>query len=237
MARSFDGTNDKIVFGASASENITVLTASAWIKFPSNFTAERQILAKTNAIYQAKQFLQSAGGTQNDVQIYLGRATSPMQSMSTANALTAGVWNIVIATCDGTNAAKVYVAVEGADAAEVTYSTQSAGSGAFLDVSAAALTVGSRDPNDTFWTGQISDIGLWGRVLSSTEIQQLSRGYSPMFFDESLLQSIPLGNISPCTRIGSGSTTEGIVTEATYVEGPSIMKYPPKLLENLFRKF
>lgn len=227
MARTFDGTNDKIAFGASASEDLTTFTAFAWINFPSNFTAERQILAKTNVSYQAKQLLQTLGAGQNDFAVHLGRATTAMQSYSAANALTAGVWNAVLSTCDGTNAPKLYVATMGNDLAEVTYGTQIAGSGSFHDLSAVPLTVGSRDPNDTYWTGQIAEVGLWNRVLSAAEIQSLGRGYAPSFFPDGLVQYLPLsGQNSPEPRYGSGNATEGVVTEATKRDGPSIMKYP-----------
>lgn len=236
MARNFDGTNDKIVFGASAAEDLTTFTAFAWIQFPSNFTAERQILAKTNVSYQAKQFLQSQGTAQNDFQSFLGRTTTDMVSRSTANALVAGVWNVVLATSDGTNAPKLYVATMGNDLAEVTYAVQQAGSGTFHDLSAANLMVGSRMPLDTFWAGQVAEVGLWNRVLSAQEIQSVGRGYAPSFFTDGLVQYLPLsGQNSPEPRFGTGSTVEGVVTEATKVNSPSIMRYPGGAHRSMFQ--
>lgn len=227
MARDFNGTSDRITFGASAAEDLTVFTAVAWIQFASNFTAERQILAKTNASYQGKQFLQSQGTAQNDFQSFLGRTTTDMVSRSTANALVAGVWNVVLATSDGTNAPKLYVATMGNDLAEVTYAVQQAGSGTFHDLSAANLMVGSRMPLDTFWAGQVAEVGLWNRVLSAQEIQSVGRGYSPLFFPVGLVQYAPLKGVnSPEPRTGTGSATEGVLTGTTGVAGPDIMKYP-----------
>ena len=229
MARTFDGVNDKVVFGVSASEWLTTFTASAWVKFPSNFTVERQILTKMDGGYYGKLYLFSEGANQNDFGCYLGRAgfTTTQKSFSTANALTAGVWNFVCATCNTTNAPKLYTSVMGSAAAEVSYAVQDAGAGAYDPDGGAALTVATRGTLDSLWVGEIAETALWNRVLSADEIQSLGRGYAPSFFPDGLVQYLPLtGQTAPEPRTGSGSTTEGTVTEATKSSHPDIMRYP-----------
>jgi hypothetical protein len=232
MARSFDGTLDRVTFGTSASQFLTTFTATAWVKFPSNFTAERTILAKFDSGYLGKLYLKSGGVNQNDVQCYLTRVTTAQNSRSAADVLTAGVWNFVCATCDTTNAPKIYTSVAGTAAAEVSYANQQAGSGSYNGTDTTALIVGSRGPLDTYWIGEIAETALWDRVLSADEIRALSLGFAPSFFPRGQLFYAPLvGRYATEPNIPPGGDTWGTVTDAVYADHPPII-YPRKYVSS-----
>lgn len=180
MARSFNGSSDNVNWGTGATVDLTTYTATAWIKFTSNFTAERIVLGKTvSPSFNAKQYLQTWGVNQNDFASFLSREAGHCYSRSATGTLSSGVWNFVAASADGSTAPKLYVAVHGSLASEVSYAEQTFGSGAFLNTSSANLRTGSRDPADAYWSGEIAEVRLYNEALNLSEIRAVQYGLMP----------------------------------------------------------
>ena len=230
MARTFDGTNDQIAFGSGAEiDALSAFTAVALVRITAAVTSERQILTKMRSPdYQGKMYIAALGGSGSDNKILAVVSRGPGSdavSISAADVLVVNQWQVIVTTFDGTNAIKIYACALGGALAEVSYSSQTAGSGSLVDDSSATLRVGTRDPLDaTFFAGGVAECSLWSRVLSADELGALGRGFAPAFFPRGRVFYCPIDGRHSPEQNWSG-TTDGTVTEAVYLEHPRVI-YP-----------
>lgn len=225
MARTFDGVDDQINFGTGADLDLTTYTATAWVKFPSTHADERQILAKTPSDYAGiKQYLQmQSDAGQNRFQMYSARDTTAAQAQSVTDALTAGVWNFIATSWDGSGLPKIYCAVHGTPAAEPGYAIQTAGSGAERDSSGGSLRLGTRDSLNTYWTGELADVRLYNVQLSLPEIIAIQYGLHPQ--PAALAFHAPVWGLQDPEIDMSAASRTGTVTGTTVFAGD-----PPRTL-------
>ncbi len=239
MARTFDGTNDQIAFGSGAEiDALSAFTAVALVRITAAVTSERQILTKMRSPdYQGKMYIAALGGSGSDNKILAVVSRGPGSdavSISAADVLVVNQWQVIVTTFDGTNAIKIYACALGGALAEVSYSSQTAGSGSIVDDSSATLRVGARDPLDaTFFAGGVAECSLWSRVLSADELGALGRGFAPAFFPRGRVFYCPItGRYS--TEPNWAGTAHGTVTEASYLEHPRVI-YPTHVGPRLFK--
>lgn len=228
MARSFNGSTDQVNFGLNAAWEVGLTSATAWINFASDFTAERLILAKLDNAFNGRQWLQTIGANQNDFFCTIGYTVQHAQARSTANALISGnIWQFVAMTHDEVVAPKLYTARPGVSLAECSYAAQQAKDGVLQDGSAASLRIATRDIGDIWWAGGICQVGVWNRVLTSGELTQLSLGYTPAFFTSGLIFYAPLvGANSPEPNYATSTKSEGVITGTTKVANPDNLLTP-----------
>lgn len=229
MARTFDGSDDQIVFGSGSEiDALSAFSAVALVRVTANVTDERQILTKMRTDYKGKMFIAALGdgGGNNKVLAVVSRGSgTDAYSISAADALAVNTWRVVVTTFDGTNAVKIYACDLGAAIAETAYASQVAGSGGVVDDSSASLRIATRDPLDaTFYAGGLAECAVWNRVLTSDEIRALGRGFAPAFFPRGRVFYCPVDGRTS-TEPNWAGTTHGTVTGATYLEHPKVI-YP-----------
>ena len=150
-----------------------------------------------------------------------------MAAWSTADTLTAGVWNFVAATYDGgvvdTNV-HIYQALVNRPAAEVSYASRDAGTAGAFDAG-TNLMIGAREPLDaTFWLGQLADVRLYNIQLTLNEIIQIQYGkfvrYAQSILDCPLWGQNPENDISSIHASGAltGTTVTNFAPFTTFTQ-------------------
>ncbi len=160
---SFNGTSSYINLGTPSDLNITgALSICAWVH-PTNFSNYWWIVAKTVG----------NGGTQETYEFRIEATTGKINLLGPGTnaistvALTAGAWNFVCATRDASNNVALYV------------NGSAAGTGTSAAPTSLATTptyIGTRGDNYTYFNGYQDEIGIWSRVLTSTEVSTLYNG-------------------------------------------------------------
>jgi hypothetical protein len=231
VARTFDGSNDQIVYGSeTAIDDLSAYTAFALVRVTGNVVNERTILAKFKSDYSAgRLFISAIGDGSSNNKIFTAILTngSNAEATSVADVLVVNTWRVIVTTWPGVGvvAPKIYAGNLGGSIAEVSYVDQDAGSGTVQTDVTASLRVGTRDPLDTFYAGGLAEPAIWNRVLSTDEIKALALGFSPLFFPSGLVFHSPLDGRSSPEKNYAPTGVAGTVTEAAYLEHPSII-YP-----------
>lgn len=236
MARTFDGTNDRITFGSESSvDDLTSFTAVALVYRSGTISSERQIFTKMGGSFTGSMYLAAAGdGTNNNKLIMVRTGGSTAYAESVADAIPLNTWSVAVSVWPGDSAQpKLFLCALGGAIAELGYASRTAGLYAPSDAS-ASLMVGGREAADaTYFSGGIAEVALWNRVLSDDEIRALGRGFAPAFFPRGRVFYCPItGRYS--TEPNWAGTTHGTVTEATYLEHPRVI-YPTHVGPRLFK--
>lgn len=93
--------------------------------------------------------------------------------LSVNNAFTLNVWNHLVVTWDGsTTAANVHIYINGT---EVSYATTTNGTGP-TDNSADSLNIGNNTTVAGTFDGQLTEVAVWGSVLTTTDVNALLYG-------------------------------------------------------------
>ena len=177
-AYSFDGNADFINCGNNSSVNISgSITLSSWI-LANNFNNDHGIISKMNT-----------SGNNSGVCAY-NLVTSSAFSIAPLNklrwdnscnflysdAITINNWIHVVVTFDNTNSEKK-IYINGLLSAS-NFSPQSS-----ITLTSDNLYIGAHQPSNVAnwsWDGKLDDIGIWNRVLTTCEIQNLFTSTSPV---------------------------------------------------------
>lgn len=109
------------------------------------------------------------------------------------------------------------------DGVSVTVTTRFSPAGTFR-TDETDLIIGNRSNQTETWDGTIAEFAKWDRILTAAEIDQLGKGYSPLFIPRGLVLYMPIiGNYSPEIELRMGSN--GTLTGTTKVPHPRII-YP-----------
>lgn len=183
MALLFGGaTSDRVDCGSGASlDALATFTALVWV-YPTTITATRTIIGKVRGATNEGWMVtvRASGG----VQFEHARASAYMVYDSSSTPLAVNTWCFLAATEDqgaGTPG-HVYAGTLASAAAEVSYSTATAGSGAWGSDAARSLFIGNRDvasPASAF-QGRIATAAIFSRVLTLAEIRQWQLHPTPL---------------------------------------------------------
>jgi hypothetical protein len=173
LSTSFDGINDYIDFGNThLYDASTAFSISMWVK-PQNVAAQRTLFAKaTNDanVYGYILYHNSSG----DLFLQMRSAGNLRSHTFTGSTLTASTWQMVTLTYAGAsniNGARVYV--------NTTVGTTPSTGPLGTWLSGQDFTLGSR--NTTFnFSGNIDEITIWDKALSSTEVAELYDAGTPI---------------------------------------------------------
>jgi hypothetical protein len=178
----FDGTADAINTGSDFI-GAQSLTVSCWIKIDSYGETAGRILDNGNLIFSVR----NDGTLANGVQFISNGATS---ALSAANAITTGTWYHVAVSrvSSGGSTTNIYINGVLSGTANQSSGTPAAGS---TNVFIGSNGVGTRD-----FDGQISDLMVFNRVLTATEISQI---YNNTVFNymDSLISMWDMSEINP----------------------------------------
>lgn len=160
-AASFVAANSEslsIVDNASLSMGAGVrLTIAAWVHATS-LAFENNIVAKRTGHLE---YYLRVRNNRFDFEVSATGAT-PVYTVVGANTITTGVWYFVVAGYDGTN---LFLSINDGALRTTAYI------GDIFD-GTSSFVVGSRGTND-YWTGEIDEVAIWKRALSSAEITEL----------------------------------------------------------------
>jgi Concanavalin A-like lectin/glucanases superfamily len=215
-SRDFNGSSDRIDWANVYNPAGQALSISFWVN-PDAVTAN--------------QYMLCFGKSDNTSGILVSLNTVPnLQFLRTGGTslsrygtnLGAGSWQHVLITHTGAHNdyTTIHIYVSGA---EITYS------GGTNGATEAAITglwaIGGRPSDDLRnFNGKVAQVGVWNRVLNSTEIANLTAGYTPDLAAASGLQFYFKGNTSSLVASPGGTGTADGATQVTGVgNGPSII--------------
>ena len=220
-SRSFNGTTDRIDWTSVANLTNSPITISAWV-YNSGAGATSDYIINIHptgdAAFGIVFYLY-------DVNLvgFIRNGTQPYTWATGQFANWTNSWHHVLVTHDGTyDYSKIHIYLDGIES--VLYANQQNGSAE--STMAGSWSVDGRKFDDIRnFNGRISQVGVWNRVLTSTEITNLAIGYAPSR-DQSGLQFYFPGNTSSLAATPGGTGTADGSTSITGVDnGPGII-YP-----------
>ncbi len=103
-------------------------------------------------------------------QLYIQRQINSTNNQYGVNqTLTIGTWNMLTFTWDGSN---IYLYLNGNSTPIVSGASTSTGTNSNSGL-AEGFNIGYESSSGRFWWGLVDEVGVWGRVLSSSEISSL----------------------------------------------------------------
>lgn len=175
---SFDGSADYITLGTTFDPASAAFSVLARAKHPTT-AANRTIVRRDNfrAVIRTitiLRFSDSAGALQWYNQKNGSLAANVVSGTTTDDDDT---WRTVAGTSNGSNSAKLYVDTDNDGSSVVDY-------GDLTQSSAVPWCVAAWEDFDgvvnEFFAGEIADVSLWSRELSSTEVAQWDAGPEPV---------------------------------------------------------
>ena len=100
----------------------------------------------------------------------------------------ANTWVHVLVTYDSSDVANDPVMYYDGSSQSQTGSTTPTGT---ADTNTDVYVVGNRGAQDRTWDGYLCEFAIWDRILTTGEIASLSKGFSPAFFQNSLVEYLP----------------------------------------------
>lgn len=155
----FDGVNDVVVVADSDSLRPAQITVEAWVNPTYPMSGTGGVITKTSSSNGTNGYGLSQLGNDSSFGFWVNNRGNAGSRTSTP--LTAGVWQHVVGTYDGT-ALRLYV--NGQLVATTPYT-------AAINHSSSALLIGGGSA-DGAWKGGIDEALIYGRALAQAEIQQ-----------------------------------------------------------------
>ena len=156
-AAYFDGTDDYIQLFAAISNNL--FSFSVWINVTDDATS-KTILDTRDADNDGVVFFLSSA---ERLALYVNSSDS---AVSADAVLTAGVWQHVVGTYDGTNL-KLYIN------GVLVETTADAGSSETVTVTTAARIGNYSYTNSSYYKGYMSNLGVWSAALTQPQIKSI----------------------------------------------------------------
>lgn len=222
MARNFDGVDDVINCGSSASlGDINVFTYTAWI-FPNTFGegSFARIINKSASPSTGKFFNvhDNTSGTRNSLHLLIDTSGTDAEAHAADNSIVTGAWQFVAASFDSSLVPRLYRGTPSADVAELSYASQVTGTGSVNTDATYNLLIGNRDNGTRTFDGRIADVRIFNIVLSLSELLAVQRGL--IVRPEKMIGWWPLfGEQSP-EPDWSGNNNHGTVTGAIRADHP-----------------
>jgi hypothetical protein len=224
-SRDFNGTTDRIDWSNVFNTAGSAITISAWIYLDTLPGAGlSEYIFCTHRSGDAA-FATAFGPFSNTGALTFFRSgTTLLVQTSAASVISTGSWIHVLVTHDGvmTTFSSCEIFVNGT---ETAYNTGSQTNGASEYAATGRWSVGGRYYDDARNVdGKIAQLGVWNRVLNSTEIANLAAGYAPDLAAASDLQFYFKGNTSSLVASPGGTGTADGTTSSTGVgNGPAII--------------
>ncbi len=176
-ALAFNGQTDQVVIGKPGALNgLKTFTYTAWVYAAAEPGHNLGPIIEKGSGSSVQKTLYFGSSTNSDPFIVNAavNADGAAQSTSVVGTYALGVWIHWAITYDDAGDRQVHIYKNGV---EVAYSSQIAATGSIVDDSAYNLAVGATPDNQWFaFNGSIDDVRVYGRVLSTAEIQNVAAG-------------------------------------------------------------
>jgi hypothetical protein len=213
MARSFNGTTDKIVVGTIGMPTTTPVTIAAWAFITTGSRTNPIFFSSTNQTGSAALQVSSANKVALDKQDLLNLVTS-------SGTVSTNTWTFVAGTFDngGTNVATAYI--------NSTATTNTPGAQTLVNT---PMALGFDSPDGLYFAGDLADVAVWNVALTQTEISALSQGIRPYQIRPSaLIGGWPLDGLESAEPDLSGKRNNGALTGTASVFGPPYAPFTPR---------
>ncbi len=189
MAYGFGAT-----FGTASTDRIvsnltghsTVRSYAAWVYLRSAAAAGR-VVDKRESTTQTE--LVSFNSANNAYQFIAARSTTA-GNWRTNTAPTTGVWQHLVVTYDNTSVSNDPVIYIDGTSSAITESSTPSGT---ITTSSEKFVIGNRGSAwDRGFDGYISEIAIWDRIITQSEVDILAAGFRPTFLHDSLVMYEPL---------------------------------------------
>ena len=172
---NFDGVDDVVNCGSGASlDNMTAITVSAWIYLDtvSQGTYPRIVAKETTAGAGWRFYALNDATPAKTIAFAYDYATTDVERVGVANAISTTTWTHILATWDGSSTAtNIHLYVNGG---EITYYRTDNGVGAKNSDASESLFIGNRNDLNRDFDGTISEVAVWNMVLSADQIALLA---------------------------------------------------------------
>jgi hypothetical protein len=162
---TFDGTNDEIVIPYNSSFNTNTFTVESVCKLTTNDNQHRTVASRNASVYSHSNgwwmgtLRNGLGNGNNDFRFFLW-GDSGYITYNTSNGGNDNLYHHMVLSCDGTTG---FFYIDGV----LVYSeTKPSGN---LYSSSSDLLIG-KSPSGDYWSGDIPQVKLYNRALTSTEI-------------------------------------------------------------------
>jgi len=162
-AYDFDGVDDYMDMGNSASLTLDSFTLSSWI-YVNDFSSYHGIIGMGDGTHFFEWF------TLTDGTLYFEKDGSTRPKSITTNTLNTNTWYHVVLVYNATSqTGDIYI-----NGVEASYSTYQVGSGSStIDGTTGNKYIGLRQGGTNFFDGTIDEVSIWSRALSSSEVTEL----------------------------------------------------------------
>ena len=222
MARTFNGTTERIDFDNVLSTNTQPLTISAWI-FPQNvnratsqFIFNGSIAGGNGTIFLVADNSIATGA----LRFFRTTSLVAMARTAPANTLILNKWQHIAVISDGSlTGANNFFFVDGAGFVSSTYAETVDGTGVESAAAGNWNIAGRGSDNLRNLQGFLAHLAFWSRALSRNEILQLAQRASPLTLPGNLKFYAPLDGITPSlslvgapaiTTVGTGTVLSAI---------------------------
>ncbi|CAK0775255.1 hypothetical protein CCP3SC1AL1_770024 [Gammaproteobacteria bacterium] len=221
-ARDFNGTTDRIDWSSVADLTGSALTISVWVYFDRINTNQYIVNIGKNAGGGIE--LGNNGTVSSGQLTFLVDGSTDMIRAVAGSTVATGQWYNLIATWTGGITAYTNAHIY-RNGVEVSYDVGNSQNGSTEVSHTENWCIGGRYSDDLRNTdGKIAQVGVWNRVLTSTEIANLAAGYAPDLAAASGLQFYFKGNTSSLVASPGGTGTADGTTSVTGVgNGPGIV--------------
>lgn len=154
----FDGVNDALNAGNSASLNPSLITLEAWIYPTSTPSVYERIIGKETTTTANPYSMQFIPG--NALGCYIGDGSSSTGAISAGNTITLNAWQLVDCTYNGTH---ISAYVNGNLVATQSYSGG-------IPSRTTSVTIGNNPTNSRQFAGIMDEVKIWNRTLTESEI-------------------------------------------------------------------
>lgn len=167
MAIDFDGTDDILNYGSpSHLDDLSNWTYCAWVRPDTLGELTFGTIMRKSASGPGRTM--NNEGT-NQLRGAASRATTNMNIYSANNTMVMGSWQFVAWTYDGTTG-KLFHGSPGGACAEVSYGSNTQGTGAMSSDASASLTVGNETGGATTYDGRIAYARIFNVALTANEL-------------------------------------------------------------------
>lgn len=219
MARSFNGSTDRIDWANNWDSQGQALSICAWV-YLVDTTTNMYLFHHGSDNSTTGWLLSHKGDIATGVMQFWKNGSTALRRQTASGTIPTGQWTHLIATHDGTftDASTVGMYVDGSEA---TYNDPQNGVSENSFV-ADNWSVGGRDYDDNRnWGGYVAEVAIWNRVISADEIKALSKGNSPLLFPGSIKFYVSLMRDTEDMINGVSATLDGTAV----IEHPRII-YP-----------
>jgi len=160
----FNGTSDFIQLEPSPIGAVSAFTISGWINTKQDSTSQfKGVYSKGAGGYEDIVIF---GGSTNKLGLYFRTDSGNSGNLYSTTIINDGNWHFFACQWDGsTNTAKLYI--------NGSLETTSSRTGSALTDSFANATIGAYSDIDNFFDGNLANVAIWNRALTSDEINSV----------------------------------------------------------------